>query len=137
MLPYLQDQNSLNDSRALAQRRVPLGESPWYWLALFCALGLAALWAASQKFGVRQAQLERQYQARVWAGQLADPASPTPEECLETTYYSTPENLRMGLTPLRVLLWGMLCVSLVLLTVQRGLTQRLTGFTQEPPRKFA
>ncbi len=41
-------------------------DSPWLWLALFTAVGLAALLATGGKFGKRQSGIERRYQARDW-----------------------------------------------------------------------
>jgi hypothetical protein len=39
-------------------------DSPWYWLYLFSAAALAALFLAGPRYEQRQAQLERSYQAR-------------------------------------------------------------------------
>ena len=44
--------------------RPPIIDSPWLWFALFSAVGLAALLATGGKFGNRQANIERQGQAR-------------------------------------------------------------------------
>jgi len=40
------------------------GDSPWFWLACFCGMGLVALWAASAKYPRRQAQVESHYRAQ-------------------------------------------------------------------------
>jgi hypothetical protein len=42
----------------------PLTDSPWFWVLLFSLVGLLALVAMSPKYGRRQANIERQYQAR-------------------------------------------------------------------------
>jgi hypothetical protein len=39
-------------------------DSPWYWVYLFSAAALAALFLAGPRYAARQAQLERNYQAR-------------------------------------------------------------------------
>jgi len=43
---------------------VPLTDSPWFWILLFSLVGLLALAVMSPKYGRRQANIERQYQAR-------------------------------------------------------------------------
>ena len=42
----------------------PVTDSPWYWLALFGVMGLAALLAIGPKYGRRQASIERKHQAQ-------------------------------------------------------------------------
>ena len=42
----------------------PVTDSPWFWVLLFALVGLLALVAMSPKYGRRQANIERQYQAR-------------------------------------------------------------------------
>lgn len=42
----------------------PITDSPWLWFALFPAVGLVAILATGGKFGDRQANIERQGQAR-------------------------------------------------------------------------
>ena len=39
-------------------------ESPWFYLACFCGMGLLALWAASGKYARRQADVESHYRAQ-------------------------------------------------------------------------
>jgi hypothetical protein len=46
-----------------AERKSVL-DSPWYWAYLFTAAALAALFLAGPRYAARQAQLERNYQAR-------------------------------------------------------------------------
>jgi len=45
-------------------QRAPLTDSPWFWVLLFSLVGLLALIAMSPKYRQRQANIERQYQAR-------------------------------------------------------------------------
>ena len=49
--------------------QAPPTDSPWLWLAVFTFGALVALLLMAQKFESRQAQLERQYEARQAAGQ--------------------------------------------------------------------
>ncbi len=49
--------------------RPSITESPWYWVYLFCAAGAVALLLAGPKFASRQAQIERNYEARQRAAQ--------------------------------------------------------------------
>jgi len=45
-------------------QRAPLTDSPWFWVLLFALVGLLALAVMGPKYGRRQANIERQYQAR-------------------------------------------------------------------------
>lgn len=45
-------------------RRKSVLDSPWYWVYLFSAAALAALFLAGPRYAARQAQLERNYQSR-------------------------------------------------------------------------
>jgi hypothetical protein len=45
-------------------RRRSVLDSPWYWVYLFSAAALAALFLAGPRYAARQAQLERNYQSR-------------------------------------------------------------------------
>jgi hypothetical protein len=42
----------------------PITDSPWFWVLAFALVGLLALAVMSPKYGRRQANIERQYQAR-------------------------------------------------------------------------
>ena len=54
--------------------RRSLTDSPWFWIGMFCAVGAILLVIFSQRIDERQAQIERQYQARQLAGQaVAEP----------------------------------------------------------------
>lgn len=46
------------------QTQTPITDSPWLWFAIFPAVGLVAILATGGKFGDRQANIERQGQAR-------------------------------------------------------------------------
>jgi len=51
-------------SKAEPSSKEPLTDSPWFWFALFTAVGLAALLATGGRLGKRQANIENKYQAR-------------------------------------------------------------------------
>jgi hypothetical protein len=42
----------------------PVTDSPWFWVLVFVLVGLVGLAAIHDKYGKRQAGIERQYQAR-------------------------------------------------------------------------
>ncbi|WP_425616138.1 hypothetical protein NA78x_006077 [Anatilimnocola sp. NA78] len=52
-------------------------DSPWFWAYLFGTAALIALFFAGGKFGPRQAQIEREYQARTRAAQQLNGQEPT------------------------------------------------------------
>jgi hypothetical protein len=79
--------------------RLPITDSPWYWVLLFSVVSLGAIAAIQVKYGRRQANLERQYQARERVQDDAT-ADPTRRE------YSTPDATLIPLWPLAVLLGG-------------------------------
>lgn len=74
-----------------------LTDSPWFWAYVFGAAALVALFAANFKFGPRQAQIEREYQARTRAAQQLNGVEPSLE-------LSTPQNTRITLGPLWIVL---------------------------------
>jgi hypothetical protein len=75
------------------QPRPSITESPWFWAYAFGTAALIALFFAGQKFGPRQAQIEREYQARTRATQRLNGQEPSVE-------LSTPERTLVTLQPL-------------------------------------
>jgi hypothetical protein len=73
--------------------RPPITESPWFWAYAFGTAALIALFFAGNKFGPRQAQIEREYQARTRATQRLNGQEPSVE-------LSTPERTLVTLQPL-------------------------------------
>src|SRR5947207_8719567 len=56
---------SLNNPQSeIRNPQSPLTDSPWYWVLVFSLMALAALAAIGGKYGRRQANIERQFQAR-------------------------------------------------------------------------
>ncbi len=93
--------------------KLPITDSPWFWLLLFSVVGLIALVAISGQYGKRQARLERQYQARerIRDDALGDDAVGDPAR----RDYSTSERTLIPIWPLAVLLGGVLVFAAVML----------------------
>src|SRR5690606_35529092 len=91
--------------------RRSLLDSPWYWAYVFVAAALAALFLMRPRFDARQAQIERNYQARHRSVQVRvgeRPRTPMSEE---------------GRTSIQ--LWPLfLVLSLLLVTTGIGVWQR-------------
>lgn len=64
----------MNPQSPAIPSRPPLTDSPWFWVCLFATAALLGLWLAGGKYGARQSQIERQYQARQLHGQSVKPA---------------------------------------------------------------
>jgi hypothetical protein len=73
--------------------RPAISDSPWFWAYLFGSAALIALFVAGTKFGPRQAQIEREFQARTRATQALNGQDPSIK-------LSTPENTLITLQPL-------------------------------------
>src|SRR3990167_4768494 len=54
---------------ASSSPRKSITDSPWYWVYLFCTAGAIALLLAGPKFAARQAQIERNSEARLQVAQ--------------------------------------------------------------------
>ncbi len=84
---------SADGSAAETTPRTALTDSPWFWAYLFGAGALIALFVAGSKFGPRQAQIEREFQARTRATQVLNGQEPSLK-------LSTPDNTLITLQPL-------------------------------------
>ena len=84
---------SADGSAAETSPRSSLTDSPWFWAYLFGAAALVALFVAENKFGPRQAQIEREFQARTRATQVLNGQEPSLK-------LSTPDNTLITLQPL-------------------------------------
>ncbi|MEM9354337.1 MAG: hypothetical protein AAGA92_15125 [Planctomycetota bacterium] len=108
-----------------APTKPPITDSPWFWFSLFTAVGLSALLATGGKFGKRQANIERKYQARQWVteGGADGPAVPAegverrPEE--EFPEYSRPTQTLIRLKPMAISISLVLTGSLYMLVRER------------------
>ena len=97
--------------------RAPITDSPWYWVLLFSVVGLGAMAAIHVKYGRRQANLERQYQARE---RVQDDATVDPDR----RDYSTPEATLIPIWPLAVVLGGVAAVAAAMLLRDRRRQRR-------------
>jgi len=84
-------------------------DSAWFWVLVFALMALVALFAMSGKYGRRQANIERNYQARTRvAEQVAtenNSGDPDRMDHLEVRRdFSTPDENLVPLWPLAVLL---------------------------------
>ena len=80
--------------------RPPITDSPWFWVLMFSLVSFGALVAIGGKYGHRQAEIEREYQARerIAAGNVADGLGAAPRP------YATPDTTLIPLWPLAVVL---------------------------------
>jgi hypothetical protein len=102
----------------------PITDSAWLWFSLFTAVGLAALLATGGKFGARQANIERQAQARTAIAEGLDVAEDGSGKKSVTgvPHYSSPGQTQIRLVPLAVTLGLLLAGSLAMLARERMLT---------------
>ncbi|MEZ6101983.1 MAG: hypothetical protein R3E01_23865 [Pirellulaceae bacterium] len=63
----------MSNSQDVPGKRPAITDSPWFWASLFCWGAIVALLLAEPRFRGRQAQIERQYQARQRSGQTVSP----------------------------------------------------------------
>lgn len=100
--------SSADESSPAAPARKPLTDSPWFWLHLFAAGGLVALFLMTPKFGSRQSQIERKYQGRTQA--LLPAEQRDPALVLSTSDHTiiTLAPLYAGLAAIFVMAWIML-----------------------------
>jgi hypothetical protein len=100
----------------------PITDSPWFWFALFTAVGLSALLATGGKFGKRQANIENKFQARsaVASGELhVESDRSGAKAAAKAPQYSTPEKQVIPLWPLEIILGVLFAGSLAMLLRQR------------------
>lgn len=96
--------------------RRSLLDSPWYWAYVFLAAALAALFLMGPRYAQRQAQIERNYQARQRAAQYRAGEAPR-------TPLSDEERTAIPLWPLFLVLSALLAVTWYAVW-RRGLTPR-------------
>ena len=109
-------------SSAEVATRPPITDSPWFWFALFTAVGLAALLATGGKFGKRQANIENKYQARsaVASGALAiEAAGAGAPAAKDRPDYSSPNDTLIPIWPLEIIIGLIFIGSLTMLLRQR------------------
>ena len=105
--------------------RAPVTDSPWFWVLIFSLMALVALAAMSGKYGRRQSNIERQYQARERvAEKLAAENNPGDAARIENPEtrraYATPGDKLIPLWPLAILLGLVSVVAAAMLYRGRG-----------------
>ncbi|PQO40901.1 hypothetical protein [Blastopirellula marina] len=78
-----------------APQQEPITDSPWFWLYLFATTALILLVVFRSKLDIRQAEIERQHQARELATQVWE-GSPDVASDDHSVAVSTPENTLIG-----------------------------------------
>lgn len=101
--------------------KAPITDSAWFWVLLFTAVGLLALFAMHGHYSQRQARIERQYQARdrVANDDVGDSARRD---------YSLPSETLIPLWPLAILLVGVAAGASIMLyreQQRRAVTEKL------------
>jgi hypothetical protein len=109
-----------------ATERTPITDSPWFWVLVFSLVGLVGLAAIRDKYGKRQAGIERQYQARERTAEQAAVAGKDGEaaDAIHTTdvplpAYATPGHNLISIWPLFVLLVVVGVAAAILLARER------------------
>ncbi len=104
------------------QQTPPITDSPWLWFTLFSAVGLAALLATGGKFGKRQANIERQGQARaaVAEGSVEITIDGTGRKLATgVPKYSKPGMTEIRLVPLALTVGAVCAISLAMFLRER------------------
>jgi hypothetical protein len=95
-------------------------DSPWFWVLIFSVMGLLALAVIGGKYARRQANIERQYQARERvAERIATENNPAATDRIEDSdarrEYATPGDQLLPIWPLAVLLGIVVVVAAAML----------------------
>jgi hypothetical protein len=108
-----------------SEEHTAVTDSPWFWVLAFSLMALLALAVISGKYDRRQANIERQYQARERVAEKitaennpADPARIDNPEARRP--YATPGDKLIPLWPLAILLSLIAMVAAVVLYRSRG-----------------
>lgn len=86
-----------------APQQEPITDSPWFWLYLFATTALILLVVFRSKLDIRQAEIERQHQARELASQTLEAGQDAAPSDSPITV-STPENTLIGWSYIYVVL---------------------------------
>jgi len=103
----------------------PVTDSPWFWVLVFVLVGLVGLAAIHDKYGKRQAGIERQYQARertaeqVAAVGKADSGGGTAAEDVPLPAYATPGHNLISILPLFAILAVIGIIAAIMLSRER------------------
>jgi heme exporter protein D len=111
-----------------------LGDSPWFWLALFGTIAVLALLAISPKYARRQLRLESRHQHRLQArSRRPDQAPTTPRR--ELPAGARTDNPKATLVPL-LAVFAMLAISGYLGLYFSHRRHRAGSRCSEPPSTF-
>ena len=83
----------------------PITDSPWFWAYLFATAALVGLALIGPKFAARQAQIEREYQGRQRATQVALGAEPNIEMSSAERTLVTLQPLFLGMAAVTIAAW--------------------------------
>ncbi len=109
-----------SDDILLHSKPNPLAESIWFWIVCFSAAGLLALAAIGSKYDRRQAQIERQYQARGQVHRDVAEGRPLGEMAdRDIVRYSTAGDTLISLRPLQIALVTVIFIATAALVRQR------------------
>lgn len=103
----------------------PVSDSPWFWVLVFVLVGLVGLAAIHDKYGKRQAGIERQYQARertaeqVAAVGNAESGDGNTVEDVPLPAYATPGHNLISIWPLFAILALLGVVAAIMLSRER------------------
>jgi hypothetical protein len=105
--------------------KTAITDSPWFWVLAFTLMALLALVVISGKYGRRQSNIERQYQARERvAEELAAANNPAGSSRIEDQAprrdFATPADKLIPLWPLATILILVAIVATVMLCRGRG-----------------
>ncbi len=108
-----------------SDERSSITDSPWFWVLLFALVALVLLAAMSRKYDLRQANIERNYQARERVAEKItaenNPADVARINDLEARRpYAAPGDRLIKLWPLAILLGLISVVAAIMLYRGRG-----------------
>jgi hypothetical protein len=112
--PTIMSNSSTDNPRsAIRNPQSPVTDSPWFWVLAFSLMGLLALVVIGGKYSRRQANIERNYQARERVAQRVTAeaqaennsgAAPRIGDLEAQRAYATPRNRLVPVWPLAILL---------------------------------
>ena len=105
-----------------APTRPPITDSAWFWVLVFSLMALGALAAMSGKYGRRQANIERQYQARERVA--AGDRGPAANDDEQRRSFAMPGQTLVPLWPLAFLLAAVAAIAATMLYRSRQASQR-------------
>ena len=96
--------------------RIPIADSPWFWLELFCIVAVMAIALIGPKFQQRQGQIERRFDGRQHA--YSRPAGEATAEPGVASRQIVDDN-RVSLMPLQLVIAGVMLLAAYMLARSR------------------